>query len=288
MSWRKGKLARSSVSYNSVMYASMAAQAYLWGGWRPSEPLPCELCSRVFEPINAHSKLVSVGVGHHLCGHCSAAVISSDTYGPDGRFREAVLSDTELSARLRKVVEALGFVPPANFRDQLQMRVIEPARRRHLEAALVCLPSIGSYYERFGKPWTKVLISTGVVDGLRVTTRGTMAIVSDGHLCRSLGELAIDDYLTNADIRHDVEPPWPAHPELNPRGRQRADWILADGTCVEYAGLTGNATYDRKMAGKVQMASELGIPILALYPSDLNRLGDIFARHQPTPETRSR
>jgi hypothetical protein len=214
--------------------------------------------------------------------------MGSGGFDHDGMSPTSNLSDEELSARLRKAVEVLSFVPPVTFRDHLQMRAIEPARRRRLEAALVCLPSIGHYYERFGKPWTKVLISTGVVDGLRVTTRGTMAIASDGHLCRSLGELAIDDYLTNAGISHDVEPSWPVHPELNPRGRQRADWILADGTYVEYAGLTGDVTYDRTMAGKVQMASELGIPILVVYPSDLNRLSDIFARHQPTPETRSR
>jgi hypothetical protein len=286
-SWRAGKLTRSSVIYNALMYASMAAQAYLWGGWRPSEPEPCELCGRVFEPIKAHPKLVSAGVGHHLCGHCSAAVLNSRPSGPDGRVSVCDLSDEELSARLGKLVEVLGFVPPATFRDQLQLRAVEPARRRRIEAALVCLPSLEVFYERFGKPWTRVLIATGVVKGSRVTARGTMAVASDGHLCRSLGELAIDDYLTNAGIGHDVEPPWPAHDELNPHGRQRADWILTDGTYVEYAGLTGDKAYDRKMASKVRMARDLGIPLLVVYPSDLNRLGEVFGPYRPRPNAQS-
>ena len=279
-----GKLTTSSVTYNSVMYGSAAAQTYLWAGWKPSEPIPCALCGRVFEPIAAHPKLVAIGVGHHLCGYCSAAVVKSSLLS-SGESHTSDLSDEELGVRLRKVVQVLGFVPPAKFRYQLQMRAIDPARRRRLEAALVCLPRIDVFYERFGKPWTKVLIATSVVDGVRVTSRGTMAVASDGHLCRSLGELAIDDYLTNSRIEHDTEPPWPAHPELNPNGRQRGDWLLLDGTYVEYAGLTGDVAYDRRMATKVRLASELGIPLLVVYPSDLNRLDEVFAPYKPATDT---
>ena len=275
---RSGRLTRG------VMYGAAAAQVYLWGGWQPSAPTPCELCSRVFEPVKAHPKLVRIGVGHHLCGHCSAAVVNSGTYLGEGKYLTCELSDKQLAGRLRKVVDVLGFVPPASFREQLQLRAVEPSRRRRLEAALVCLPNLGFFLERFGKPWTKVLIATGAVEGVRVTARGTMAVASDGHICRSLGELAIDDYLTSAGIAHDTEPPWPQHPELNPKGRQRGDWLLNDGTYVEYAGLTGDEAYDRKMAAKARMAAELGIPLIVVYPSDLHRLDEVFAPHRPAED----
>lgn len=60
-----------------------------------------------------------------------------------------------------------------------------------------------------------------------------------------------------------------------------ADWLLADGTFVEYAGLTGSEPYDRKMAIKARLAAMVGIELIIVYPSDLARLNTVFAAHLP-------
>lgn len=122
-----------------------------------------------------------------------------------------------------------------------------------VEAALVCLPNLEFFTERFGKPWTKVLFTTGAVDGVRVTARGTMAFASDGHLCRSLGELAVDDYLTSAfaTVSH----------AASHAARQRFAIGPRLGTVIRFGGLYDSActptTVPEPWAVKV-MSTEMG------------------------------
>jgi len=40
----------------------------------------------------------------------------------------------------------------------------------------------------------------------------------DGHMCRSLLEKSVDDWLAQHGVAHKCEPRYPRHPELNPRG----------------------------------------------------------------------
>ena len=47
-------------------------------------------------------------------------------------------------------------------------------------------------------------------------------------------------------IWHSLEPRYPFDPELNRNG-SRADWLLADGTFVEAAGLMTDVYYREKM-----------------------------------------
>ena len=58
----------------------------------------------------------------------------------------------------------------------------------------------------------------------------------------------------------------------------RADWLLADGTHVEYAGLMNEPAYASKMEQKVRLADALGIPLMVLLPHDLNDLSSKFHR----------
>ena len=53
--------------------------------------------------------------------------------------------------------------------------------------------------------------------------------------------------------------------------------VLDDGAYVECAGLMENSDYARKMAYKREPASDLGIPLIVIGPSDLYRLQQIFA-----------
>ena len=86
-------------------------------------------------------------------------------------------------------------------------------------ALLVALPDAATCAEVLGVPagagrWLMVLQRCAVVGEAWKMPRGVMTIASDGHLCRSLGELAIENYLIANDIAHEVEPKYPTHPEL--------------------------------------------------------------------------
>ena len=43
-------------------------------------------------------------------------------------------------------------------------------------------------------------------------SRGEMMLAADGHLCRSFGELAVENYLIAEGIEHQCEPAYPIHP----------------------------------------------------------------------------
>lgn len=103
------------------------------------------------------------------------------------------------------------------------------------------------------------LVDAGVLpDGTRRTSRGTHCLANDGHLCLSLGEKVIDDWLTANGYPHEREPAWP-------EGNMRADFRVGD-TYIEYFGLVGDPAYDAKIVRKRELARAHDIPLVEVYP----------------------
>ncbi|MCQ6556875.1 hypothetical protein NPS70_27355 [Streptomyces sp. C10-9-1] len=126
-----------------------------------------------------------------------------------------------------------------------------------------------------------MLRATSIVPDAWRPARGTYCTAADGHPCRSLAERTVDDWLSLHGVEHQIEPVWPAHPELNAHGRLRADWQLADGTYVEYAGLT-NDDYLAKIRTKQQLALHTGIKLIVITPPDLANLSELLgSAHVP-------
>jgi len=124
---------------------------------------------------------------------------------------------------------------------------------------------------KFGS-WFTALARTGALpEGVLRTARGIRCLARDGHICHSLDEQRIDDWLHSHGLVHDREPVYPNHPDLNPSGKRRADWQV-NQTVIEYFGLVGDPEYERKMDEKIMLAQQLGIPMIAVYPSDLEQL----------------
>jgi hypothetical protein len=124
--------------------------------------------------------------------------------------------------------------------------------------------------------WTLLLEAAGFAEhGLR-TSRGTMIRARDGHLCLSLRERAVCDFLHQHGIAHEREPLYPRDPDYNVNGLRRADWILADGTLVEMWGLPNDPAYAAKMGEKRSLAQRHGLRLIELLDPDLPRLPEIF------------
>lgn len=98
-------------------------------------------------------------------------------------------------------------------------------------------------------------------EGTRRTARGTHCIANDGHLCLSLGEKVIDDWLSENGYLHDKEPHWP-------ESNMRADFRVGK-TYIEYFGLVGDPIYDVKIIQKREIARKHGIHLVELYPSHI-------------------
>ena len=106
------------------------------------------------------------------------------------------------------------------------------------------------------------LIEAGVLeDGTRKTSRGIHCIAKDGHVCLSLGEKTIDDYLYVHGVYHEKEPKYP-------EGNFRGDFKV-NTTFIEYFGLTGNPEYDSKTEEKIRICKRRGVSLIAIYPVDL-------------------
>lgn len=132
--------------------------------------------------------------------------------------------------------------------------------------------------------WTHLLVDSGLApSGVRLA-RGTAINARDGHRCSSLREKAVDDFLHQHGIEHSREPMYPAHAELNPLGRSRGDWLLADGTFVELWGMPDDPAYAEKMSKKTLLAETAGLRLVGILDEDLPRLPEVFADWLPPGE----
>jgi hypothetical protein len=161
-------------------------------------------------------------------------------------------------------------IPAQQFAESTRIGELALDVRDRAMAALVCTPSVEVMVEALdvgparGK-WLRVLQTVGLVDEAWRPARGTYCLAADGHACRSLGERAIDDYLSANGIAHEPEPHYPGT-------ALRADWRLDDGTFIEYAGLLSDVDYRDRLVAKIERASAAGIPVLVLTPDDLLQL----------------
>jgi hypothetical protein len=106
-------------------------------------------------------------------------------------------------------------------------------------------------------------------------------MATDGHLCRSMLERHVDDFLYLHGIGHDLEPDYPYDSEMNPAGL-RADWSLSDGTLVEAAGMLSQPAYEAKLIRKRHLAEAYAVPLVVVTDGDLARLAQVFRAWLPT------
>lgn len=244
--------------------------------WPALSSMQCPICSDVFEPSFLDPSDVLAPLGPpRWCGPCCWSSWGvTNSYGtPDFPLTE----EMAVSA-IQNLSVVQGFAPAPTWHLARLPRGLSEESRDRVLLARMAMPRIGDLKMiQSHWTWTDWLREAGLVGETVRTTRGTMCRARDGHPCRSLLELAIDDYLDSAGIAHELEPEWPWHPTLNPSGRRKADWRLLDGTLIEAAGMMDDDSYAAKMAQKVELASELGIRLVVITPTELPNLPDVLA-----------
>lgn len=183
---------------------------------------------------------------------------------------------------VRELAAVAETIPPQSYAFQPLPLSAPVQRRDRLMRALSAMPPLEMVKSTLGvADWLGVLQAAGLVEAGWRPSRGTWCRAEDGHRCRSLLEKSIDDWFNANGLAHDCEPVWPAHPELNPSGRQRADWRLPSGAYVECAGMLEDRGYKDKIARKQALAQALGIRLYVVAPSDLLDLATLFAAELP-------
>jgi hypothetical protein len=232
----------------------------------------CPLCNQRFVEDSLPGPLARrLGLDHlDFCAPCLSQAIF---YGSDSFSREQVL------AYLRNLSDVLQRVPSQGFGEGIDdFRGLDFDERLTLLRLLQRKPTVGRVKDLFGS-WLEALIEAGILeDGTRRTSRGTQCLAKDGHLCLSLGEKTIDDFLYDHGVSHEKEPKYP-------EGNYRADFLV-NGVFVEYFGLKGDPEYDAKTRMKQSICRKHGIRLISVYPSELvsvKRLGRKLAEVIESP-----
>ena len=118
------------------------------------------------------------------------------------------------------------------------------------------------YKEEFGS-FFGALVKSGILPkGSKKMTYGIMSLAEDGHLCLSLAEKEIDDFLYSKGIIHEKE-------VFYPGSKMRADWEILNvekRTFVEYFGLMSKKDYAEKTEKKIKIAKANNINLIEIYP----------------------
>lgn len=225
----------------------------------------CRLCS-------GHATLFTTPIATDRLAYCHTCLANAVVGLVEDRTRAGVAL-RELSR-----LEFDGQPMLAPQLESLHINPKEPVDATSIDRLLLLRSGI----TRKRVAWTLLLEAAGFADGGLRTGRGTLIRSRDGHLCLSLRERTVCDFLHQHSIQHDREPLYPHDPDYNPNGLRRADWVLADGTLVELWGLPTDPQYAAKMVEKRLLVERHGLRLVELVDKDLPNLLDIFEPWLPT------
>ncbi len=137
--------------------------------------------------------------------------------------------------------------------------------------------SSSSCQKQFGS-WTNALIAAGLAPHRSLNQRmykRRKCVAKDGHICNSVSELIIDNWLFKNNIAHQKEVAYP-------KGKFTADWSLANNIFIEYFGLAQDSRrYDEEIKKKQQICKDSEVTLIEIYSKDLfpkNNLSQIFQK----------
>ena len=235
-----------------------------------SNSIVCNGCGITFVENSVHiEQALRVGKKIKFCDSCYNYILGHKYYADNSECLKQ--PNEEMLSHLSELAEAIEGIPTQDFMQNIDLSNYSGEKQILIGVVLLKMPSYGIYLERFG-PWLDCLEHAGVLkDGYLKTARGIQCLSNDGHLCLSLGEKEIDDWLYYRNIPHEKEIRYPYDPELNPNELQRCDWKIGE-IYVEYAGMMSDYEYSMRMKDKKLLSKIHNLRLVVLYPDDLGRL----------------
>lgn len=119
--------------------------------------------------------------------------------------------------------------------------------------------------KHFGS-WNNALIAAGLEPNRSLNQKmykRRKCFAKDGHICNSVSELIIDNWLFKNQISHKKEIKYPV-------GKFKADWLIENNVLVEYFGLAHDSKrYDEDISKKRLISKEAGIKLVEIYSKDI-------------------
>jgi len=171
-------------------------------------------------------------------------------------------SKTRLS-RLYEFSKYIGSIPTQDFTGQVYL-VRDRKSMVGLFKILQKLRSPHGFAEECGSFFAALVHSEILPTGSRRMPIGTHVLAEDGHLCFSLPEKDIDDFLYRNGLAHSKEVSYPG-------SRLKADWEIFGGqgrVFVEYFGMIKKPDYLSRVNRKTELARNHGIELIPIFPGD--------------------
>lgn len=227
-----------------------------------SETQNCMMCSENFSPILIHPRKYYGSNGNTLI--CLSCVKPKTLINP---------SKSELTELVDKFIESCGFIPNDSETPLDRKMTSRISHRKQIEVikSWCDMGTIETIKHELGLSWIECLNELGLLpEGTKSSGRGIRCFGNDNHLCNSLSEKYIDDYLFENKIEHSKEPIYPYDEELN-KSNKRADWKIGN-TYVEYFGLVGDKIYDKRIEQKYLLAKKNRFDLVGIFPEDIGNL----------------
>ncbi|MFI8662064.1 hypothetical protein ACIGKR_18855 [Rhodococcus qingshengii] len=257
--WRASDPLCSQYDWTGVLSHFIAARGRTLGfeqAIQPSMQKSCLICSTQFQEADLLLWAFRRLGDRSALDYCEACCRRA--FQP----RSKAETPTEVEAYAVDLAAALQTIPPPQFFENVRdLHSYDPLLRTELMKIAQRSPTVGRIKKTHGS-WFQVLVASGVLpEGTLREGRGTRCLATDGHVCLSIAEKTIDDWLTHHDIQHEKEP-------FYPNSRLRADFKVGD-VLIEYFGLAGDSEYDKRIEKKRYLASIHGIELIEIYPVDL-------------------
>jgi hypothetical protein len=253
------------VWYNKIMKFAItrAENIGLTSKIRAARWKVCPLCNEKFVEDSLPAPLTKrLGMDHlDFCAPCLKKIVYQGT-GNKNAPREQIME------YVRDLTQVLEQIPHQGFGEGISdFDGMDSEYRAAVFRVLQRKPSTERVKILFGS-WLQLLIEAGVLEeDARRTMRGTQCVAKDGHVCLSLGEKTIDDFLAAHEIAHDREAEYP-------ESSYRTDFVV-NGIFIEYFGLQGDSDYDNKTKAKVKICKAHDVELISIYPADLANLSKL-------------
>lgn len=222
----------------------------------------CENCGKKFD------RCINDISAHNYCSSSCAAEINNQRFpkrGPGFKVCKICFHKFQgenLYCSRLCVKQARQRYSPQNLLQSIKLATKElgrvPAKREVPKLASSCIYAFGS--------WSGAVKAAGLEPHRSHDHRmykRTMTKAKDGHVCDSISEAIIDNWLTNHGVTHRRNVPYP---DTN----HKADWVIKENIFIEYFGLANDShRYDQSAKTKQALCRRHGVQLIAIYPRDL-------------------
>lgn len=241
----------------------------------------CENCGKHFARVPSSISL------HNYCSKsCAAIVNNKKCLKGHARIKPKLKTCIKCGKQFKKSTHNIKYCSmkcrrntEQKYTHQQLLKIIKkttkklkrvPARREMGKISNICRNSFGS--------WNNAVIAAGFQPNRSHSQRMYKCAkvkALDGHLCDSISELVIDNWLTKNNICHKKNVPYP---ETN----SKADWAIFIGNqkiFIEYFGLANDSPrYDRTIKRKKELCHKHNLRLIEIYPWDIYSKGHLNIR----------